>query len=443
MEPDRNASLAEAERIVALDKLRVWRPYTEMSDYRERVDPLVVVESRGSRLYDAGGRSYLDGNASWWSCALGHGHPRLLAALRRQSEVLCHTALAGIAHQGAAELAEALCAVAPRGLEHVFFSDNGSTAVEVAMKLALQFWHQNDRPERRRFVALEDAFHGETLGVTALGGVEVFRRPFADVLLETIRVPPPRDPATAERAFAALTRAVEDHAETLAAVVVESVVQGVAGMRTYDPAFLAAARELCDRCEVLLVFDEVFTGYGRTGPMWACEHAGVAPDILCTAKGFTGGMLPMAATLASERVFEGFLGAADRAFYYGHTFCGNPLAAAVALEVLRIYQDEQVLERAKPKAERIARAFGEMQSLPGVARARWLGMIGALDLEGDTGYLAQAGWRVYQEARRRGAYLRPMGNVVYVTPSLNIPDPDLDELLAIVRESIEAVGRAG
>jgi len=189
---------------------------------------------------------------------------------------------------------------------------------------------------------------------------------------------------------------------------------------------------------VLLVFDEVFSGYGRTGPMWAGEHAGVAPDLLCTAKGFTGGMLPMAATLASERVFDGFLGDADRAFYYGHTFCGNPLGAAVALEVLKIYEDEQVLQRAKPRAERIAEAFAEMTALPGVASTRSLGMIGALDLAGNAGYLASAGWRVYDEARRRGAYLRPMGNVVYVTPSLNIPEDDLEQLLAIARESVEA-----
>jgi len=221
-------------------------------------------------------------------------------------------------------------------------------------------------------------------------------------------------------------------------VVLEPAVQGAAGMRIYDPAYLRAARELCDRFDVLLVFDEVFTGYGRTGPMWAGAHAGVAPDLLCTAKGFTGGMLPMAATLATERVFEGFLGDADRAFYYGHTFCGNPLGAAVALEVLKIYEDEQVLQRAKPRAERIAEAFAEMAALPGVASTRSLGMIGALDLAGDAGYLASAGWRVYDEARRRGAYLRPMGNVVYVTPSLNIPEDDLEQLLAIVRESVEA-----
>ena len=224
-------------------------------------------------------------------------------------------------------------------------------------------------------------------------------------------------------------------------MVLEPVVQGAAGMRTYDPAFLRAARELCDRHDVFLVFDEVFTGYGRTGPMWAAEHAGVAPDVLCTAKGFSGGMLPMSATLTTERIFDGFLGDAERAFYYGHTFCGNPLGAAVALEVLRVFDDEQILARARPKAHRIAAAFRSMESLPSVASTRSIGMIGALDLAGDAGYLADAGWRVFDEARKRGAYLRPLGNVVYVTPSLNIPDADLDELLAIVRESVEAATR--
>ena len=409
-----------------------------MGHYREQGDPLVVVRAQGSRLFDADGRSYVDANASWWSCLLGHGHPRLLEALRRQSETLCHTALAGIAHEPAAELAEAVCAVAPGGLEHVFYSDNGSTAVEVALKLALQFWSQNGRPGRTGFVALEDGFHGETLGVTALGGVELFRRPFEGALLDAIHVPPPRDSVGTRDAFDALARVLEENTDTVAAVVVEPMVQGAAGMRIYDPSYLRKARDLCDRFDVFLIFDEVAVGYGRTGPMWAGEHAGVEPDILCTAKGFTGGMLPMAATLTTDRIFDGFLGDADRAFYYGHTFCGNPLAAAVALEVLRVYEDEQVLQRAKPKAERIARAFADMGSLPGVSATRSLGMIGALDLEGDAGYLAGTGWRVYDEARRRGAYLRPIGNVVYVTPSLNIPDDDLDELLSVVAESIKA-----
>jgi adenosylmethionine-8-amino-7-oxononanoate aminotransferase len=436
--------VADRRRIVELDKSRVWHPYTEMSRYRAEVEPLVVAEARGSRLVDADGKTYLDGNGSWWTCALGHNHPRLVAALKQQADQLCHTALAGIAHENASELAEALVSVAPDGLEHVFFSDNGSTSVEVAMKLALQYWAQNGRPERTRFAALSDAFHGETLGVTALGGVEVFRAPFDPVLLECAHLPSPGDPEVGlERALDALETTVREAADTLAAVVLEPMVQGAAGMRIYDAGYLRRARELCDRHDVFLVADEVFAGYGRTGTRWACDHAGIAPDVLCTAKGFTGGMLPMAATVATERIFQGFLGDAERAFYYGHTFCGNPLGAAVAREVLRVYDEERILERAKPKAARIAEAFAAMGKLPGVARTRALGMIGALDLEGGAGYLADAGWKVFAEARERGAYLRPLGNVVYVTPSLNIPDEDLDALLAIARESVEVVVRKG
>jgi len=428
-------------RIVALDKRRVWHPYTEMSGYRGGPDPLVIVRAEGSRLFDADGRAYLDGNASWWSSTLGHAHPRLLAALRRQSESLAHTALAGITHGPAAELAEALCRVAPAGLEHVFFSDDGSTAVEVALKLSLQYWAQNGRSRRRRFVALEDAFHGETLGATAIGGVEAFRKPFKGALLGCSYVPPPREPGSLAHAVEGLARILRAEKDEIAALVLEPVLQGAAGMRAYDPGFLAAARELCDEHDVFLVFDEVFTGYGRSGPMWAAQHAGVSPDLLCTAKGFTGGLLPMAATLATPRIFEGFLGDPERAFYYGHTFCGHPLGAAVALEVLRVFEEEEILELARPKAARIAAAFAGMRDLPGVASTRSLGMVGALDLAGDAGYLARTGWRVYEEALRRGAYLRPLGNVVYVTPSLNIPDADLDQLLATLRESVEAATR--
>jgi adenosylmethionine-8-amino-7-oxononanoate aminotransferase len=426
------------ESIVALDKKRVWHPYTAMDDYRARIDPIVVDRASGPYLYDLDGRSYIDANSSWWVASLGHNHPRLVEVLKRQAERNCHSALAGMTHEAAALLGEALCNEAPAGLEHAFFSDNGSTAVEVALKASLQYWAQSGRPSRKRFVSLEDAFHGETLGVTAIGGVELFRRPFAGAIPEHLRVPSPTKAGGLEPAAGALSGVFDQHGETLAAVVLEPVVQGAAGMQIYDPAYLRVARELCDEHDVLLIADEVFTGYGRTGPMWACEHAGVVPDLICTAKGFCGGMLPMAATLVSDRVFEGFLGSADRAFYYGHSFCGNPLGAAVALEVLRIYQEEQVVEGARPKAAKIAAAFEALEKLPSVARSRSLGMIGAVDLSGDEGYLARAGWRVYDEARSRGAYLRPMGNVVYVTPPLNIPDEVLDRLLAIVRESIES-----
>jgi len=421
---------AQREALVALDKRRVWHPYTPMQAYIEQGRPLVIERAEGARLYDLDGRSYIDGNSSWWTAVLGHGHPRLVGALERQARTLCHTALAGIVHENAAVLADELVQVAPPGLDRVFFSDDGSTSVEVALKLSLQFWSQNGRPERRRFIALDGAFHGDTLGATALGGVEVFRRPFASVLLDCVHVPSAADGF--ERAFAAIEALVERDRDHVAAVVLEPIVQGAAGMRIYDPEFLRRVRELTTRHDLLLVADEVFTGYGRTGPMWACEHAGVAPDLLCLAKGFTGGLLPMAATLVSARVFEGFLGPPERAFYYGHTFCGNPLGAAIAREVLAVFREEQVLEQAARKARRIAAFFEGVRGRPGVRATRALGMIGALDLEGEGGYLDRAGWRVVEAALERGAYLRPLGNVVYVAPPLNIPDADLEELLQIV-----------
>jgi adenosylmethionine-8-amino-7-oxononanoate aminotransferase len=429
--------------IVAADKSFVWHPYTPMARYIAEVDPLVIERASGARIFDVDGRSYIDANSSWWVATLGHNHPRLVAALARQAEALCHTSLAGVTHEGAARLGEELVALAPRPLEKVFYSDDGSTAVEVALKLALQLWQNEGRPARRRFVALDGAFHGETIGASSLGGVEVFRRPFAGVLLECIFVPPPgpeqaSSDASFARAFDALERLLAEGSDTIAAVVLEPLVQGAAGMRMYDASYLRHARALCDKHDVLLVIDEVFTGYGRTGPMWACEAAGIGPDLLCTAKGFTGGVLPMSATLASRRVFDAFLGSPERAFYYGHSFCGNPLGAAVAREVLAVLREERILENAAPKAARIREAFTSMESrIDGVSHARSLGMIGALDLSG-AGYLGELGWRVYAEARRRGAYLRPLGDVIYVAPPLTIPDADLEELLSIVEESVRA-----
>lgn len=407
-----------------------------MDRYREEVDPLVVERSEGAHFWDVDGRRFIDANSSWWVSTLGHNHPRLVAALKRQADVHCHTALAGMTHEGAAELAESLTAVAPQGLEHVFYSDDGSTAVEVGLKVALQYWSQSGRPERTRFISLEDAFHGETIGVTGVGGVEVFRRPFAGVVPEHFRIPSPASGEDA--AAAALEKTLEEHSDRIAAVVLEPLVQGASGMRMYGPEFLRTARALCDRHDVFLIADEVFVGYGRTGKMWACEHAGIAPDILCTAKGFSGGVLPMAATLMTDRVQSAFLGSDERAFYYGHTFCGNPLGCAVAREVLRVFEEDKILEQAQPKAARIAEVFSELAEHPAVERTRSLGMIGALDLRGGDDYLAGGGWKIYAEAQKRGAYLRPMGNCVYVAPPLIIPDETLDELLGIVRESLEA-----
>lgn len=429
------------EQIIDLDKAHVWHPYTAMAEYIAETQPLVIARASGSRLFDMDGRAYLDGNSSWWCAALGHNHPRLVRALAAQAERLCHTALAGITHEPVAVLARELVKLAPPGLSHVFFSDNGSTSVEVALKMSLQYWVQNGRPERTRFVAFDGAFHGETLGVTALQGVEVFRRPFASVIMECLRVPAASDGY--ERAFSVLESILEKDADTIAAVVLEPMVQGAAGMRMYDAEFLRQARALTTKHDVFLVLDEVFAGYGRTGPMWAAEHADIAPDLMCTAKGFSGGMLPMAATLATRRIFEGFFGGGERAFYYGHTFTGNPLGAALALEVLKVYEEERVLEGVAAKSQRIRRAFADFSSIPGVVATRSLGMIGALELGGRQGYLERSGLSVYHEGLRRGAYLRPLGNVVYIAPPLNITDADLDELLAIVAESVRAVTTSG
>jgi adenosylmethionine-8-amino-7-oxononanoate aminotransferase len=432
-----DASARRAE-IVRADKRYVWHPYTEMGTYAAEVDPIVVDRAEGARLFDLDGKSYLDANSSWWVAALGHRHPRLVRALVEQAARLPHASLGGITHEQAALLGQELVAAAPAGLAHVFYSDDGSTSIEVALKLSVQLFFQNGKPEKKRFIALDGAFHGETIGATSLGGVEVFRRPFASVAIDCVHVPSPADDEGYARAFAAIEEVVQQDARAIAAVVVEPLVQGASGMRMYDAAYLQRLRALCDAHDVLLVFDEVFTGFGRTGPMWASDRAGVLPDILCTAKGLSGGMLPFAATLVTDRVFAGFLGAPERAFYYGHTYCGNPLGCAIAREVLAVFRDEEILENAAPKAARIADAFRSFASLPRVIRTRAMGMIGAMDLDGRGGYLGHDGWRVYEEARRRGAYLRPLGDTVYICPPLNIPDADLDELLGIVEASVRA-----
>jgi adenosylmethionine-8-amino-7-oxononanoate aminotransferase len=421
--------------IVRLDKAHVWHPYPAMDAYIADCDPIVVARAEGARLYEADGRSYLDGNSSWWVATLGHAHPRIVGALKAQADTLAHAALAGIAHEPAALLADELVKTAPAGLSRVFFTDDGSTAVEVAVKIAVQMWRQLGVPGKTRFVALDGAFHGDSVGATSLGGVEVFRRPFAGILFDCVHAPFP-DASAHDRAFEAMTRLVTQDHDRIAAVVVEPVIQGSAGMRVYDAAYLRELSRLCARHDVLLIVDEVFAGYGRTGPMWASEHAGITPDLFCIGKAMSP-VLPMGATLATDRVFDAFRGGKERALLYGHTLCGNPLGAAVAREVLAVYRDEGVLERARPKAAAIARAFEGIGTRQGVLRTRSLGMMGAADLGGG-GYLGAIGWRVFEEAKRRGAYLRPLGDTVYVTPPLTIDDRELELLLAIVEESIVA-----
>lgn len=425
--------------IVSLDKRHVWHPYTAMDAYIDATDPFVLVEAEGAWLRDADGRRYLDANASWWVASFGHRHPRLVRALTEQAARMPHVSLAGTTHEPVARLAAELCAIAPEGLTRAFFSDDGSTAVEVALKLCGQYWAQNGRPARTRFVTLSGAFHGETFGATSVGGVEAFRAVFGPWCFEVIRAPSPAEPDGWARAFDALEATLRAHGDVIAGVIVEPVIQGAAGMQVYDPAYLRRARELTRAVDTFLIADEVFTGLGRAGARWACDLAGIAPDLMCLAKSLTGATLPFAATLASERIFDGFRGARERAFLYGHTYCGNPLGAAVAREALAVFRDEDILGQVARKAPRIASRFEAMRAIPGVARTRALGMVGALDLGGD-GYLGGRGWAVFEAARARGAYLRPLGDTVYIAPALNIPDADLDLLLDIVEDSVRAAG---
>ncbi|MGZ3422905.1 MAG: adenosylmethionine--8-amino-7-oxononanoate transaminase [Polyangiales bacterium] len=453
--------MIDLQRVLAADKAHVWHPYTPMDEWRARHDPLVVTRAEGPYFELADGSRLLDGNASWWVSTLGHNHPRLVRALKEQADKLCHVALAGITHEPAALLAKELAEVAPRGLDQVFYSDDGSTAIEAAVKMSLQFFAQSRAGSKKtRFVALDGAFHGETIGATSLGGVEVFRRPFASVVFECVHVPSPASevdscaPAWAE-AFDAIADLLEREHDTIAGVVLEPIVQGAAGMRVYPPAYLRAVRDLCTKHDVLLIADEVFVGYGRLGKMWACDLAEIVPDLMCLAKGFTGGMMPMAATLTSQRIVDAFSGGRARAFLYGHSYSGNPLGAAIAREVLAVYRDESIVAGVAERAEMIASSLHALAS-PLVRDVRAIGAIGAVELRevpsstrsvatvettDDLGYAASIGWRVYDEARKRGAYLRPLGNVVYVCPALNIPLDDLSRLLTVMTESIEAAAR--
>jgi adenosylmethionine-8-amino-7-oxononanoate aminotransferase len=426
--------LPSRDAVVAFARRHVWPPYTSSEDH-ERRDPLVIVEAEGPWLTDMDGSRYLDGNGSWWVSNLGHRHPRLVAALARQAEKLCHCAMGSMVNTEAVLLATELVAIAPEGLTRVFFSDDGSTSVEVAIKMAVQYWRQNGRPERVRFVSLAGAYHGDTVGVMSVGGLDSFTEAYRPLLFDVVRTPSIRDPHGFEHAVAFIEELLRERAEEIAGVIVEPLLQGAAGMRVWDAALLRRLRDATARADTFLIADEVFTGYGRTGPMWACEHAGVSPDILCTAKGFGGGVLPFAATLATDRIFDGFRGGIGRALMHGHSFTGHALGAAVAREVLAIYRDERILERAHAKSELIREIFTRIARIEGTSHPRVLGMMGAIEV-GEPGYEGEIGWRVFEAARRRGVYLRPLGNTVYVVPPLNISDADLNRLLSVVGDSI-------
>lgn len=415
-----------------LDQDHLWHPFTQQQGWGEE-EPLVIERAEGAYLIDVEGRRYIDGHSSLWCNVHGHRHPAIDQALRDQIDRVAHSTMLGLSHPGAAELAARLVAIAPPGLSRVFYSDSGSTAVEIALKMAFQYHQQRGGEHARRtaFVRLREAYHGDTIGSVSVGGIDLFHATYRPLLFET-HAAEPGDAADMERILAEI-------GDEVAAVIVEPLVQGAGGIIVHPPGYLRTVRELCDSRGVLLICDEVATGFGRTGTMFACEQEDVAPDFLCLAKGITGGYMPLAATLTTEAVYEGFLGAAEefRTFFHGHTYTGNPLACAAALANLDVFENERTIERLQPKIELLGELLEGVAAMPEVVEVRRRGFMVGIDL-GDHEPTLRMGHRVTNEARERGAIVRPLGNTVVLMPPLGISAEELRSLVTITADSIAA-----
>ncbi len=445
---------ATREQLEKWDREHLWHPFTPMQAYAA-ARPLIVQQAKGCMLQDLDGRWYIDGVSSLWCNVHGHAVPELDAAVRKQLSKVAHSTLLGLSNVPAVQLARKLVELAPAGLSHVFFSDNGATAVEVALKMAFQYWRQRPepRPGKVKYLALSRAYHGDTLGDVSVGDVSQFHSLFTPLLFPVERAPSPfcyRCPLGLERrtcridCAAALEEIVRRQHEELAAVVLEPLVQGAAGMIVAPEGYLRRVREVTAAHDVLLIADEVAVGIGRTGSMFACEQEGVVPDFLCVAKGLTGGYLPLAATLTTDEIYRAFLGRPEegRTFYHGHTYTGNPLGAAVALASLELMESNGVLAAMPPKVELLGRHLQRIAELPHVGDVRQKGLMAGIELVADKASkqpfppAARMGAAVCSRARDHGAILRPLGDVVVLMPPLAIDLPLLDRLGQIVYDSI-------
>ena len=393
----------------------------------------MIEAAEGTELIDVEGRRYLDGVSSLWCNVHGHRHPEIDSAVREQLDRVAHSTMLGLSHPGAAELAARLVDIAPAELSRVFYSDSGSTAVEVALKMAFQYWqHRGGQHVRKTsFICLEEAYHGDTIGSVSVGGMPLFHSTFEPLLFEAHRAKPGD--------IEDMARLLARHEEEVAAVVLEPLVQGAAGMLTHPPGYLRAVRRLCDRHGALLICDEVATGFGRTGTMFACEQEGVSPDLLCVAKGLTGGYMPLAATLATERIYEAFLGdhADFKTFFHGHTYTGNPLACAAAIASLDVFERERTLVRIQPKIRLLSGWLAQVEKMREVHEVRQRGLMVGIDL-GQHDPDLRLGHRVVLEARRRGVIVRPLGDVIVLMPPLSISKQELKRLIKVVAQSIRA-----
>jgi adenosylmethionine-8-amino-7-oxononanoate aminotransferase len=435
------------------DKAHVWHAFTQMAEY----EPLLIERAHGCTLVDCEGREYLDGVSSLWCNVHGHRHPQIDAAIRRQLDQVAHVTLLGMAHPTTVKLAKKLTEIAPSGLNHVFFSDDGATAVEVALKMAFQYWRQrktDSTDQRTKYLSWQNAYHGDTLGSVSVGGVARFHEMFRPLLFDVVRLPAPdmyRLPAGITRETACshylgqLESGLQQHAGELAAVVIEPLLQAAAGIITHPPGFLRGVRELTRRYGVFLIADEVAVGFGRTGKMFACEHEQVVPDFLCLAKGLTGGYLPLAATLTTDEVYNAFLGRYEdsKTFFHGHTYGGNPLGAAAALATLEVFEQESTLTDLQPKIARLSEHLVRLTDHPHVGDIRQCGLIAGIEIvkiretREPFPWEEKRGIRVCQQALQHGVWLRPLGNVVVIMPPLAISLAELDRICLAVEQGIE------
>jgi len=462
--PLRNANLAQS--LVERDGAHVWHPYTQM---RTRPDPIPIVRGEGVYLFTEDGRRLLDGTSSWWVNIHGHAHPVLNAALAAQAQALEHVIFANCTHRPGVELAERLVAALPSGLTRVFYSDNGSTAVEVAMKMASQYW-TNQGERRRTFITLHHAYHGDTVGAMSASETSLFTEPFAPMLFDVVRAHAPycyRCPLGLERAtcdvaclgdgvrpgevtletwLETLATRLERGGSDVAAVLVEPMLQGAGGMVVWPAEFLAGVRRLCTEHGVLMIADEVLTGFGRTGRLFACEHAGISPDIICLSKAVTGGYLPLGVTVATDAIYDAFLSDdRTRTFFHGHSFTGNPLACALAIASLDLIQETGAVERVQRLEGWLTRGLAPLASHPSVGEVRVLGGVGIVELVSDKrtraagGYLDDVGPRLTQAFLARGLLLRPLGNIVYAMPPYIITEDETAWLTTQMAEVIDEV----
>ncbi|HTS19004.1 MAG TPA: adenosylmethionine--8-amino-7-oxononanoate transaminase [Verrucomicrobiae bacterium] len=414
----------------------IWHPFTQMRDWMKE-EPIIIASGQGAILRDVKGREYLDANSSIWTNLHGHQHPKITQAIKDQLDRIAHSSFLGLSNEPAIQLAEKLVQIAPRGLTRVFYSDDGSTAMEVAIKMALQYRQHRKQPQRTKFIAFADAYHGDTLGAVSVGGIDLFHAAFRPLLFDVIRINDLSD----------VTAIVHERRDEIAGVVIEPLVQGAAGMKLWKRGLLAELRRLCTEHGALLIADEVMTGFGRTGTMFACEQEGVVPDLMSVAKGLTGGYLPLAATLTTEEVFDAFLGEYSefKTFFHGHSYTGNQLGCAAALANLQMFEDEQTLARIQPKCERLRDGLDALRALPHVGDARHIGMIGAVELFRDAAakesypLTDKMGIKVCAEMRRRGVLTRPIGNTIVLMPPYCMTDQELDRVLSVLAESIRAV----